>query len=94
MRRSFSSACTALLALGALSACSNDPTVNPNGTQTNGSNLIFRQVDRIGKPGIKMLYIPYADHVAYNSAIPANDTAGYGPTIAAFVAASPAGRSV
>jgi hypothetical protein len=93
MRRIFSTACAALLAFAALSACSNDPTVNPNGTQTNGSNLIFRQVDRIGKPGIKMLYISYANHVAYNSAIPAGDTTGYGPTIAAFIAASPAGRS-
>ena len=93
MRRILSTACTALLAFAALSSCSNDPTVNSNGTQTNGSNLIFRQVDRVGKPGIKMLYIPYASHVAYNSAIPVNDTAGYGPTVAAFIAASPAGRS-
>jgi hypothetical protein len=85
--------CTALLAFATLAACSNDPTVNANGTTTNGSNILFRQVDRIGKPGIKMLYIPYATHVPYNSAIPMNDTSGFGPTVAAYIAASPAGRS-
>jgi hypothetical protein len=76
----------------ALPACSNDPTVNPNGNDTSGQNVQFHQVDRIGKPGIKELYLAFATHSTYNQSAPANDTAAYGPSVAAFVTAS-AGRS-
>jgi hypothetical protein len=81
------------IALAALAACSNDPTVNPNGTDTSGSQILFKQVDRIGKPGIKMLYIAYSSHIAYNTGTPANDVDTNGPTIASFVTSQPAGRS-
>jgi hypothetical protein len=93
MKRSFFAACATALSLAALTACSNDPTVNANGTNTNGANVLFIQVDRIGKPGIKELYIPYANHVAYNASTPENDPTDFGPQISSFVAGSPAGRS-
>jgi hypothetical protein len=93
MKRSFFAACATALSLAALTRCSNDPTVINNGTQTNGANVLFIQVDRIGKPGIKELYIPYANHVAYNAASPENDPTAFGPQISAFVTGSPAGRS-
>ena len=92
MKRIVSLACAAL-ALAALAACSNDPTVNPNGTNTTGSNIAFLQIDRIGKPGIKELYVPYANHAAYNGALPQNDVSAYGPAIGGFVTGAPAGRS-
>ena len=74
------------------SGCSNDPTVNPNGNNVSGSDVTFFQVDRVGKPGIKALYLPFATHAAYNTAIPENDVAAYGPTVSTFVTGT-AGRS-
>ncbi len=93
MVRSLSIACAASLALAALAACSNDPTVNPNGTDTSGSQILFQQVDRIGKPGIKMLYVSYASHIPYNQGTPKNDPANFGSTISTAVTSAPAGRS-
>jgi hypothetical protein len=93
MMRILGAVCTAALAVTVLASCSNDPTVNPNGTNTNGLNLVFQQVDRVGKPGIKELYLPFGMHAGYNSASPANDPTAFGPTIASFVSGAPAGRS-
>jgi hypothetical protein len=81
----------AAFALG-LGACSNDPTVNPNGTNTTGANIAFKEVDRIGKPGIKELFLPFSVHSAYNQGTPENDPANYGPAVASFVTGT-AGRS-
>jgi Domain of unknown function (DUF4331) len=81
----------AALSLG-LPACSNDPTVNPNGTDTTGQNVVFHQVDRIGKPGIKALFLAFGTHSAYNQATPGGDVAAYGPSVASFVTTT-AGRS-
>jgi hypothetical protein len=75
-----------------LSACSNDPTVNPNGTNTTGSNVVFHEVDRIGKPGIKELYLAFGTHSGYNQSVPAGDLTNYGPPVASFVTTT-AGRS-
>ena len=73
-------------------ACSNDPTVNPNGTDTTGDNTVFQEIDRIGKPGIKELYLPYSTHQAYNVANPVSDPGTYGPAVGSFVTGT-AGRS-
>ena len=93
MNRILIALCTATFSAFALASCSNDPTVNPNGTDTSGVNLVFQQVDRIGKPGIKELYLPFPMHAGYNAASPANDPTAYGPAIASFVSGAPAGRS-
>jgi len=93
MSRFLSIAGTLALALATLSACSNDPTVSSSGAQTNGSNVNFIEIDRIGKPGIKELYLPYGTHAAYNLGKPANDPTAYGPAISSFVTTAPAGRS-
>lgn len=92
MQRLLIIACASALSLAAVAGCSNDPTVNPRGTQTNGSNLTFLQIDRIGKPGIKELFLPYAKHAAYNADIPQNDFKDTGPLIDAFMTGT-AGRS-
>jgi len=83
----------ATIAAGTLASCSNDPTVSATGVQTNGSNILFQQVDRIGKPGIKELYLPFSVHAAYNGATPENDQTAYGGSIASFVTTAPASRS-
>lgn len=91
MHRLVTIACATALSLAAFSSCSNDPTLN-NNTNTSGSNIQFQQVDRIGKPGIKELFLPFAQHDAYNRDVPANDLKNSAPKIATFVA-SVAGRS-
>ncbi len=78
------------ISLAAFSSCSNDPTLN-NGGDTTGANINFQEIDRIGKPGIKELFLPYAQHDAYNRSVPQNDPSAYGPAVASFVTG--AGRS-
>jgi hypothetical protein len=93
MQRLITLACAIAISLAAFSSCSNDPTLanGGNGGDTTGANINFQEIDRIGKPGIKELFLPYATHDAYNRAAPANDIAAYGPSLATFIAA--AGRS-
>lgn len=91
MQRLITIACATALSLAAFSSCSNDPTLN-NNTNTSGSNIQFQQVDRIGKPGIKELFLPFAQHDAYNRDVPANDLKNTAPKINTFVA-NVAGRS-
>jgi hypothetical protein len=80
------------ISLAAFSSCSNDPTVTNGGTGgTTGANLTFIQIDRIGRPGLKELYLPYANHDAFNRAAPTTDVAQAAPQIGTFVTA--AGRS-
>lgn len=82
----------AAASLAGLTNCSNDPTVNPNGTTASGSNITFLQVDRVGRPGVKELYLPYASHDTFNRAAPATDIAQTAPLIGTFVTGT-AGRS-
>ena len=90
MKRLLTIACAVALSLAA-SSCSNDPTLNNNGN-TSGSNIQFQQIDRIGKPGIKELFLPYAQHDPYNRDVPANDLKDTAPKINTFVT-NVAGRS-
>lgn len=85
--------CTALAASLALASCSNDPTVNTNANGTTGVTILnFKQVDRLGRPGLKELYLKYAAHDAFNRAAPTTDIALVAPQIDAFVTATgPAG---
>jgi len=92
MQRIFSLAYASAFCIAALSACSNDPTLTPNGGNTTGQNLTFVQINRIGKPGIKELFLPYAAHDAYNRDVPQNDVKNAGPQINTFVTGT-AGRS-
>ncbi len=85
-------ACACTFSLAAFTGCSNDPTVNPGGGSTNGSNLTFQQIDRIGKPGIKELFIRYANHDPYNRDVPQNDFKATAPQIDSFMTGT-AGRS-
>ena len=89
----FAKAALCALALGAgIAGCSNDPTVITGGSTTNGSNIVFQQVDREGRPGIKELFLPYATHDAFNRITPMQDTTTSG-AISTFVSSAPAGRS-
>jgi hypothetical protein len=91
MKRIFTLACAAAVSFATLSACSNDPTVTSNQNPT-GSNITFNQIDREGKPGIKVLYLTYGQHDPFNRNSPQNDPTNFGPSIAGFVTGT-AGRS-
>jgi len=93
MKRLLTILSTAAFGVAALASCSNDPTVTSIGTNTTGNNILFKEVDRIGKPGIKELYIPFSTHATYNGTSPQSDGANFAPTIAGFVTGSPANRS-
>ena len=91
----FTTALSLTAAAFALASCSNDPTVNNgNGSGSPGSTVsgTFIQVDRVGRPGLKELYIAYAKHDAFNRAAPTTDVATIGPQIGTFVTSS-GGRS-
>jgi hypothetical protein len=90
MKRLITLACATAISLAAFSSCSNDPTLN-NGGNTTGSNINFQEIDRIGKPGIKELFLPYAQHDAYNRSAPQSDQTAYGPALNTFITG--AGRS-
>jgi hypothetical protein len=91
MKRLITIACATAVSLAAFSSCSNDPTVETGGGGTTGANLVFHQLDRIGRPGLKELYIAYANHDAFNRLPPSSDATSTAPQIASFMAA--AGRS-
>jgi hypothetical protein len=85
--------CSTAISLAAFSSCSNDPTVaNNGGGGTTGANLVFKQIDRVGRPGLKELFIPYADHDAFNRARPTEDPTLTAPQIGTFMT-STANRS-
>ncbi len=92
MQRFLVISCVGALTAAALTACSNDPTLNPGGGNTTGQNLTFQQLDRIGKPGIKELFLPFAAHDAYNRDVPQNDPKDAGPGVDTFMTTT-AGRS-
>ncbi len=82
------------LAIAALAGCSNDPTVTStqNGGGVTTSTVTFLQLDRVGRPGVKELYLAYAKHDAFNRAAPTTDVAQIAPQIDAFVSGT-GGRS-
>jgi len=82
----------AALSAATLSACSNDPTVTNQNVTSTGSNIVFVQIDREGKPGVKELYLPYSQHDPFNRNTPHSDPGNYGASIASFVSGT-AGRS-
>jgi hypothetical protein len=90
MKRLITFAAITAISLAAFSSCSNDPTVK-NGGGSTGQNLVFVQVDRVGRPGLKELYLPYANHDAFNRLPPSTDATQVAPQIASFMSA--AGRS-
>jgi len=91
MKRFLGLSGAAAFAFASLAACSNDPTVTQSQDAT-GANITFHQIDREGKPGIKVLYLAYGQHDGYNRNTPQNDAAAYAPSIASFVTGT-AGRS-
>jgi len=85
MQRTLTIVCASALSLAAFSGCSNDPTVtNVSGTSTSPV-VRFQQIDRIGRPGLKELYLPYAKHDPFNRAAPATDVAQVAPQIDTFI---------
>ncbi|MBD5633046.1 MAG: DUF4331 family protein [Candidatus Eremiobacteraeota bacterium] len=92
MKRLITIACATAVSLAAFSSCSNDPTVSNGGGGTTGANLVFKQIDRVGRPGLKELYLPYANHSAFNMTAPTIDSTVTAPQITTFVTTT-AGRS-
>jgi hypothetical protein len=86
MKRLLSVACATAVSLAIFSSCSNDPTVLGNAPNTNASTVNFVQVDRLGRPGVKELYLAYSAHDAFNRLSPITDIAQAGPQINSFVA--------
>jgi hypothetical protein len=77
----------ALAFAGLLAACSNDTALDPNLT-----NPTFRQIDRVGRPGINVLFAPWAKHDANSRSAPSQDSTLIGADIGTFMTGT-AGRS-
>jgi len=60
----------AALALVLLAGCTNETNSVPTSAQSN----VYLQVDRLGRPGIKEIFEPFADHNSSDRAVPSNDT--------------------
>ena len=76
------------LSLLLLAACSNDPTLN----NTSGAPSNFVQIDRVGKPGLNTLFVPFAQHDANDRNAPNKDVQVLSPEISTFLTQT-AGRS-
>ncbi len=72
----------------AASGCSNDPTLTNNSGVPNN----FVQIDRVGRPGINTIFVPFAQHDANDRNSPSNDTQTLSPEISTFMTGT-AGRS-
>ena len=81
-----------VLAITALAGCSNDPTVTNATGCVRTSTVTFLQLDRVGRPGVKELYLAYAKHDAFNRSAPTTDVAQVAPQLDAFVVGT-GGRS-
>ena len=77
----------ALAFAGLLAACSNDTALDPNLT-----NPTFRQIDRVGRPGINVLFAPWAKHDANSRSAPSQDSTLIGADIGTFMTGT-AGRN-
>lgn len=84
-------AAAAGLSLTVFSSCSNDPTLT--NSSTTGTLLVFRQIDRVGEPGLTELFSPYSRHDASNRANVSADATAMATDINTFVTGSYAGRS-
>lgn len=85
--------CALALTVTAFAGCSNDPTVTS--TRNGGvatTAVTFLQLDRVGRPGVKELYLAYTKHDAFNRAAPTTDVSQVAPQIDAFVVGT-GGRS-
>jgi len=78
----FAAGCTLL----ALAGCSNDPTLAGTNTGT------FIQIDRVGRPALDTIFVPFAQHAANDRGTPATDVKVLGPEISTFMTQT-AGRS-
>lgn len=79
------------LSFGAFASCSNDPTLT--GSNTTGSNLVFVQLDRVGKAGVTEVFSPYTRHDASNRATQLGDLTAMQSDINTFVTGPYGGRS-
>jgi Domain of unknown function (DUF4331) len=70
----------------ALAGCSNDPTLNGTSTGT------FIQIDRVGRPALNTIFVPFAQHAANDRSTPGNDAQLLGPQLSTFMTQT-AGRS-
>jgi hypothetical protein len=71
------------VALAAFSSCSNDPTLG--GSNNNGQNTVFIQVDRVGNAGVTEVFSPWKRHDASNRTTPLLDTTAMQGDITNFV---------
>ena len=71
------------LSLAAFSSCSNDPTLG--GSNSNGQQTTFIQVDRVGNPGVTEVFSPWARHNASNRTTPQADATAMQTDITTFV---------
>jgi hypothetical protein len=58
------------LALLLIAGCTNESNSVPTAAQSN----VYLQVDRLGRPGVKEIFEPFADHNSSDRAVPTNDT--------------------
>lgn len=84
--RTFVAAFAAGISLLAFAGCSNDPTLA--GTNTGA----FIQIDRVGRPALNTIFVPFAQHLANDQGTPAKDAQILGPEITTFMTQT-AGRS-
>lgn len=92
MQRTKILSCAIALAVTAFAGCSNDPTVTNTRGGVTTSAVTFLQLDRVGRPGLKELYLAYAKHDAFNRSAPTTDVAQIAPQIDSFVVGT-GGRS-
>jgi hypothetical protein len=77
----------ALAFAGLLAACSNDTALDPKLT-----NPTFRQIDRVGRPGVNVVFAPWAHHDANSRSAPSQDSTLIKADIGTFMTGT-AGRS-
>lgn len=84
--RTFVAAFAAGCAFLALAGCSNDPTLTGTNTGT------FIQIDRVGRPALNTIFVPFAQHAANDRGTAAKDQQVLGPELSTFMTQT-AGRS-
>lgn len=77
----------ALAFAGLLAACSNDTALD-----TSKTNPIFQQIDRVGRPGVNVIFAPWANHDKNSRSAPSQDATLIKADIGTFMTGT-AGRS-